>query len=554
MSIRWEDLGRQKFEDLVSVLLSRLHPDSQRIDGKGGDGGRDVQIVHAGDGLIVDAFELKSFTGRMGSVQRPQVKNSLDRAADLGPARWTLVVPIDPTPRELDWFHRMGENYGFPREWRGKTWLDEKMALFPDIRRYFVEGAKDEVYRLLLELREEQARVTDVHDAMGRLRTLYERLNEIDPYYRYEFATVTGTANSWPSDVVFSVRRGDVRVDAYAKYRGAVEDQPVFIRVMVTVGPEDLPILEPLGYGLETTIPHRMISSMTIDLPSGLGGNFSGGEFNGEFIIVPADTELDDPIILSLRLMAEDRVVASYPVQLKEQTSGPRGSVFTGTDSTGWLTMRLTVNVVDEDVEAEFRVIPQSGMPNALVSLFQWLDAFQPAHYLNIRWPKGFEAHSEISRPFWTEGSPVRFVEALAYLQGRTAVYWDMPLSYTDEEASEIVTIAAMMKGEIIDFRWNAVNLNLDQLCPVVKELANGLPRPFMLEQEIFLQQEGGKVPIGCMRTILESARLADPESFRQDLTADRISPLAVRLVPGDSDKAQKVLVTQAPEMHGESM
>ena len=91
MSIRWEDLGRQKFEDMVSVLLSRLHPDSQRIDGKGGDGGRDVQIVHAGDGLIVDAFELKSFTGRMGSVQRPQVKNSLDRAADLGPARWMLV-------------------------------------------------------------------------------------------------------------------------------------------------------------------------------------------------------------------------------------------------------------------------------------------------------------------------------------------------------------------------------------------------------------------------------------------------------------------------------
>ena len=65
-----------------------------------------------------------------------------------------------------------------------------------------------------------------------------------------------------------------------------------------------------------------------------------------------------------------------------------------------------------------------------------------------------------------------------------------------------------------------------------------------MLEQEIVLQQEGGKVPIGRMRSILESARLADPETFRQNLTDDSISPLAVRLVPGDSDKGHRVLVT----------
>ena len=74
------------------------------------------------------------------------------------------------------------------------------------------------------------------------------------------------------------------------------------------------------------------------------------------------------------------------------------------------------------------------------------------------------------------------FVEALAYLQEQTGVYWEMPLSYTEEEASEIGTIAALMKGESIDFRWKALNLDLDQLGPEVKELANGLPRPFMLE------------------------------------------------------------------------
>ena len=102
------------------------------------------------------------------------------------------------------------------------------MAGHPDICRYFAEGAKDEVYSLLLQLHNEQAILTGVPDAVPRLESLRERLNEIDPYYRYELTTVTGKANKWPSDVVFSVRQGDVRVDAYPKYCGAVKDRPVY--------------------------------------------------------------------------------------------------------------------------------------------------------------------------------------------------------------------------------------------------------------------------------------------------------------------------------------
>ena len=539
MSIPWDDLGPQKYENMVSVLLSRLHHNSQRINGEGGDGGRDVQIVHEGEGTITDAFELKSFTGRMNSARRSRVKRSLERAAALGPARWTLVVPIDPTPGELRWFRQLGRDYSFPLKWRGRTWLDEKMAAYLDIGRYFVEDANAEVVRLLLELNKEQAILTCVPDAIPRLESLRERLNEIDPHYRYELATVTGTVNNWPPDVVFSVRRGDVRVDDYAKSRGAVKDRPVSVRATVAAGPEDLPIMEPLGYGLETMIPHRMISSMTVNLPSCLGGNFSGGEFN----IRPADAEMDDPITLSLRIMAEDKVVASYPVQLKEQTSGPKGSVFTGIDSTGWLAMRLTINVVDQEAEAEFQVVPQSGMPTSLVPLFRWLDTFQPARQLKIRWPEGFEAGSEISRSFWPDGSPVGFVEALAYLQQQTGIYWGMPLPLSEEDAQEIVTTAALMKGETINFRWKALNLKLDQLAQNDTELANAYPRAFMLEQELFLQLDGIKVPLGRMRTHLESARVADLESLRRELASGWIPPLALRLVPGNSDKGQKVLV-----------
>ena len=172
--IRWDGLERQRYEDMVSVLVSRLHPDAQRIDGKGGDGGRDVQIVRGQDNQLTDAFELKSFTGRMTSGRRRQVEHSLKRAATLDPARWSLSVPIDPTPAEDRWFRQLGRSCGFQIAWLGRTWLDEKMSAFPDIRRYFLEGANDEVVRLLRELHQEQARVTGVHDAVARLRTLRE--------------------------------------------------------------------------------------------------------------------------------------------------------------------------------------------------------------------------------------------------------------------------------------------------------------------------------------------------------------------------------------------
>ena len=144
MQIRWEEIERQRYEDMVSVLLNRLHPEAQRIDGKGGDGGRDVQIVHGQNNQIIHAFELKSFTGRIDKTRPRQVVRSLERAAGLKPVQWTLVVPIDPTPSEDKWFRRLGKDYCFPTKWLGRTWLDEKMSAFPDIRRYFLEGVNSD--------------------------------------------------------------------------------------------------------------------------------------------------------------------------------------------------------------------------------------------------------------------------------------------------------------------------------------------------------------------------------------------------------------------------
>ena len=538
MPIRWEDFEPQGYEKLVSVLLSRLHADAQRIDGKGGDGGRDVQIVHKQTDQITDAFELKSFTGRMTTSRRRQVADSLKRAAALEPRQWTLVVPIDPTPGEDRWFRELGKEYPFPTGWAGKTWLDEKVSAFPDIRRYFVEGASDEVVRLLRELREEQAAVTDVHDAVGRLQTLRERLNEIDPYYRYELSTGETAEASWPANVILSVDFGDARVDLHPKYSGASRDRPITFDVKLVFRPGDGVVLDALNYGQPVTIPPHIVSDVTIDAPSGLGGSFSGREID----IHPVEGVLDEPITLALSLMDGDRLLTVCPVHIEERTRGLRGFVVAGTDSTGWLQFRLKVDTAAKKLVADFQLSPRPAMPVALVPLFRWLDAWQPAHRLSIRWPGGPELCCEIPTPFEDEGLG-RVVEALAYLQNRSGIHWEMSPSLTLEQGQEILKAESLLKGESVDYAWTSLTLNPNRWGPELEELVDGYARQVIIEQDSWLELEGIEIPLGRIRTHVESARLADPGVVQQARKNGLVPHL--RLVPGDSSKARRTAVSE---------
>ena len=211
-AVRWEEISETTFDKAVSVLLSRLHPLARRVDGAGGDGGKDVYFPTDNGPEI---FQLKSFTGRMGPTQRKQVKRSLERASEEHPAAWHLVVPIDPTPKEEAWFEALTEDYEFPCDWLGRTWLDSELAKRPDIVRYFVHGGAEEVLRALRELNKEQAALgRGVPDAMDRAGALAKRLQDIDPHYAFSLAVDPD---------------GTTSVAILPKYHGAEVDSPITI-------------------------------------------------------------------------------------------------------------------------------------------------------------------------------------------------------------------------------------------------------------------------------------------------------------------------------------
>ena len=135
LRVDFSRLSSKQYEDMISVLLSRIRQ-IHRVDGSGGDGGRDCYFR---DENGIDVYELKSFLGRMNDVRRQQVVRSLQRALKGSARTWSLVVPIDATPKEQEWFDSLASatttttTTTTTLTWLDKRWLEEQLAAHPDI-------------------------------------------------------------------------------------------------------------------------------------------------------------------------------------------------------------------------------------------------------------------------------------------------------------------------------------------------------------------------------------------------------------------------------------
>ncbi|MFI2040883.1 tetratricopeptide repeat protein [Streptomyces bottropensis] len=133
----------------MTLLVLRLRERAQAVDGRGGDGGRDL-FEYTDEGELV-LYETKSFTGRMDTGRRRQVVRSLVSAARHQPDHWDLLVPIDANPAEQRWFDGLRVTFPFVRWWRGRSWLDEKFAAHPDLVRYALQEAPEYLLERIAE-------------------------------------------------------------------------------------------------------------------------------------------------------------------------------------------------------------------------------------------------------------------------------------------------------------------------------------------------------------------------------------------------------------------
>ena len=256
--VKWANEDPTLRETMMKVLIKRLHPTVQAIDGSGGDGGIDL-LMHTDDGLVI--YQIKSFTDRMSRQRRQKVARSLEKASQHEPSDWHLVVPIDPTRGELTWFEQLTEQYPFKCVWDGETWLDSEMAQRPDIADYYLHCSEKRVLELLRSIGAEHPALQHglAAASVDRVGEIVAHLNKLDPHYVFNIA---------------AEHDGTVRWSAFPRYPGAVHDRPAATARLTfpntTEGAHAQRMVEELfDYGTPCVVPPEYIAEVSVHIPTG---------------------------------------------------------------------------------------------------------------------------------------------------------------------------------------------------------------------------------------------------------------------------------------------
>ncbi|WP_405600356.1 hypothetical protein OG741_21790 [Streptomyces sp. NBC_01410] len=358
------------FEKGIAVLLSLMHGDVQRIDGSGGDRGRDAQFID-NDGLHV--FEMKSFRGRMTPSRKSQVADSLETAAALSPVSWDLIVPIDPTPGELNWFEDLCGRYPFKMTWRGAAWIEARLAEHPQVRRFYFGDAMAETSELLRQLLREQGPVGDVGDALDRMRGMCVRLNELEPHYTFRMTAGPGL---------------DSMVEMLPAYPGAVRDRPMGFWLAFAESPEAQVAAQAweqaIAFGDPVEISGEHLTDFQVSGPTVLGLP-RGLPDPGMTLRVAAHTVPADHAAQLVVENGHGRRVAVLGVRMTSLRAGTHGGVLSGTDATGSFQCRLRMDHSTGRLRVELELeVADRLRPVARLEVVRFASALLPHHTMRV--------------------------------------------------------------------------------------------------------------------------------------------------------------------------
>lgn len=445
--IDWFEVGSGgRFEKIVSILLSTLHPDSERVDGSGGDGGRDHQL--RGDHRL-DLWQSKYFLRRLSEsrTRKGQITESLVTAAALQPDSWTLVTPMVPNDDERRWFDGLADQYPFPVTWRGGDWLDARLAEHPAIVRYFM-SANDEYVALLRELRDEQDALVDgLPAAVPRIERLAAKINDSNPFYKVDFTVRDGRV---------------VATRLRPAYRGAEKDSPVTIRFTVLSGPADADFIAHLNNALDfgdlAELPESHVRDVVITAPPGFGAAYD----QAHVTIGPVPQE---PVDLAMKLVIrhpDGRQLAALPTRLTARRAGTRGVSLHGSDLTGVITVRLRVDPQQGQFSLEISSDwSRPQLPGAALPILRFLQHATPPNTMQLSISEiAATQPTQIPPAMAVSSATVEAVEDLERLQTAAGEPFPVPRELTPEEDQELRLAVRLLDGRPVKIRRTPITFD----------------------------------------------------------------------------------------------
>lgn len=206
--VDWLRTTREEFEELVELLIIRKYERdepglvAQAVDGRGGDGGIDIDVSVRSTGQLVRIYQLKhfpeGFSGEWGKSRKPQITRSFNEAMKHHPSVWALVIPRKFAVNERKWVTILAR--GRTRvEFVGATELNGMLAEDPNAASW---GDRNPDRAALEVVGRDSAALASPGALAEEVRRLAERADARSAYWGFTF----GSAGTTITESIFAKR------------------------------------------------------------------------------------------------------------------------------------------------------------------------------------------------------------------------------------------------------------------------------------------------------------------------------------------------------------
>lgn len=581
--VPWSTLSGEAVEDFVSQILLLRHANKpgNRIRPSKGDKGMDVRIREAG-GLAV--YQVKRYATTLSSSQRSKIKSSFERfvnevAAREAVVRWELVMPLDPTPENIEWFESLTDKHPFECRWTGLSELDSYAAENSVLVEYHF-GDPEPMQRTITELLHAGSPVMPGLPPESRLdaistkmATLAKSLDDLDPHYRYEVELHRKIVDQNPLEVamhraspgrvvtqILDVESHWLLVHTIARCSASTELRPIkgTLTMVAKEGSEQQKAIEDfITFG-----------APLVDMPATMDGAegppFSFEDGQGIVTFMPSQSEQLPPLSIVLENQA-GRVVFSGALTDVRVASG------TASEPGYWLSAKCADELVHLEStvssgrpsQLRIRIVGASGIPVANgLSLADFLASHLESDNLGIS-IRG--TNTKVSGPWKLSRtgaeaeqaqSIVRMVRALISMQAYTMTPILMPRTWSDSSLRRWEEIARMLNGEAIQRSWESIGVQLSQEEDYEQALSE--ERAILVRLPLEVEVDSTTYGLSCVvQYYCASARFTDVERAADGtaLAARAVpvnrAPMDVRVIPSDSPAATAAELTSCLESGG---
>lgn len=316
--VEWGRLPKDEFNRIVDVLITthygELGFEAQAVDGRGGDGGIDIDVRDTNTGKLVHIFQVKYFPEGFPTShksRRTQIRRSFQAAEKHEPPDWWLVMPSKGTPTERKFITGLKTTKVPRTHTMGTVELDQLMAKHNDVNQWAVRSERDEALRLVGR---EDVLPKTAEEFQRALQDVSERGNKFSPFWGHRL----GVFNGHPV------------TELYPKRDDAEEKEPLSLTINTDFGPAHADLekqwRETIGYGRNrpVTLPSTVVRSIVKHGPSEW---FAGESRPDQVVIVPDGPDHESvPVDVVLR-DAHGREIARLAGDTADQGAGALGGV-----------------------------------------------------------------------------------------------------------------------------------------------------------------------------------------------------------------------------------